>query len=94
MPLEISPNAPTVLVRKAAYERAGLVRADIDQSLNLTSDEFRLEGDLIAIGPLYEDDAVASLVERLEAAGLAFFDDYFELPGNWPAWTRVYVRGA
>ncbi len=91
MPLEISSRAPTVLIRRSAFERGGLARADIDARFNLTPDEFRAEGELIAIGPLYDDDALAVLTDQLEALGLVYFDDFFELSGNWPPWLHLYV---
>jgi hypothetical protein len=93
MPLEISSRTPTMLIRRSAFERAGLARADIDARFNLTPDEFRAEGELIAIGPLYDDDALAVLTEQLEALGLVYFDDFFDLSGNWPDWVRIYARG-
>lgn len=93
MPLEMSRDAPTVLVRRTAFESAGLVRAELDARLNLTPDEFRVERDLIAIGPLFDDDAVVWLTEQLEARGLVYFDDFFELPGNWPPWVGLYATG-
>ena len=93
MPLEISSRAPTMLIRKSAFERAGLARADIDARFSLTPDEFRVEGELIAIGPLYGDDALAVLTEHFEALGLVYFDDFFDLSGNWPEWLRVFVMG-
>lgn len=91
MPLEIPSAAPTILIRRSAFERAGLTRPDIDARYNLTPDEFRVEGEIIAVGPLYEEDAVADLVEQLERIGLVYFDDYFEMSGNWPAWGRIFV---
>lgn len=91
MPLELPPDAPTMLVRKSAFERAGLTRADIDARYNLTASEFRVEGELIAIGPLYEEDALADLTEQLEGLGLIYFDDFFEMSGNWPEWSAVFV---
>lgn len=91
MPLELEHDAPTMLIRKEAYERAGLVRATIDEWLGLTPDEFRVEGGLIAIGPLYGDDAIGELAERLEEAGLTHYDDFFDLSGNWPDWLRLFA---
>ena len=52
MPLEAPAGLPTILVRKEAYERANLLRSEIDQQFNLTDAEFRVEGNLVAIGPL------------------------------------------
>jgi hypothetical protein len=91
MPLDISPDAPTLVIRKAAFERAGLSRAAFDQRLNLTPDEFRVEGKLIAVGPLPGDTTLTDLIADIEGAGLVYFDDFFELSGNWPDWLRIYV---
>ncbi|HET9455564.1 MAG TPA: hypothetical protein VFO66_14865 [Gemmatimonadaceae bacterium] len=92
MPLKIAAGAPTLLIRRAALERAGLSRAQLDERLNLTADEFRLERDLIVVGPIHGED-IASLVAELEEAGLAYFDDFFELTGNWPEWMTVFAGG-
>lgn len=91
MPIPLSVGATTLFVRRAAYERAGLVRAAIDARLVLTQDEFRVEGGLVAIGPVYEADALAAVIDELERLGLAYFDDYFELSGNWPEWLKLFA---
>jgi hypothetical protein len=91
MPLEIPPLAPTLLIRKAAFDASMLTRAAFDERLNLTADEFRVEGALIAVGPLPGDDAVSDLIDELEEAGLTYFDDFFELSGNWPEWLRLHA---
>lgn len=91
MPLAINADAPTLLIRKSAFERVGLTRRTIDDRLNLTPDEFRVEGDLIAVGPLVGETALPGLVEELESVGLVYFDDFFELSGNWPAWLRLFA---
>ena len=93
MPLEVPPLAPTLFVRRIAFERIGMTRAAFDERLNLTEDEFRVEGDLIAIGPLPGESTLTDLIEELETAGLEYFDDFFELSGNWPEWLRLYVMG-
>jgi hypothetical protein len=92
MPLEVSPSAPTLLIRKRAFDGAGLTRSGFDERLNLTADEFRVEGELIAIGPLLPDSSLVDLIDELEAAGLTYFDDFFELSGNWPEWLSLYAR--
>lgn len=91
MPLSINREAPTLLIRRDAFERAGIERRALDEQFNLTPDEFRVEGSMIAIGPLFEDDALVALVEALESQGLRYFDDFFELSGNWPDWLRVFA---
>jgi len=97
MPLPIPPGAPTLVIRRDAYERVGLARAAIDERLGLTDQEFRVEGDLVLIGPVHDADAFASFLEELESLGLSFYDDFFELSGNWPDWLTVLagsgVRG-
>ncbi len=91
MPIDVPSSAPTLLIRKAAFDASTLSRAAFDERLNLTADEFRVEGSLIAIGPLQGDDAVTDLIEELEEAGLTYFDDFFELSGNWPDWLRLFA---
>lgn len=91
MPIPLTYGAATLFVRRAAYERAKLVRSAIDERLGLTNDEFRVEGELVAIGPIYEAEGLAALIDDLEGLGLAYFDDYFELSGNWPDWLRLFA---
>lgn len=80
-----------LFIKRDAYERVGLTRVAIDQRLNLTPDEFRVDGQLIIIGPLPDDSLLRDLFDDLEQTGLVYFDDYFELSGNWPTWLRLYV---
>ena len=92
MALPIASGAPTVFIRRAAYESSGLTRAAIDARLSLAPDEFRVEANLIAIGPIYSDSAqVSELIGELEGLGLVYYDDFFELSGNWPDWLRVHA---
>jgi hypothetical protein len=93
MAVAITSHAPTLFVRKAAFEKAGLTRRRIDERLNLTADEFRVERDLIAIGPIPAVEDLPALLAELEGLGLVYFDDFFELSGNWPAWLRLYASG-
>jgi hypothetical protein len=91
MPLDIPASSPTLIIRREAFERAGLTRAAIDEHLNLTPEEFRVEGPLIAVGPLVGEDTLGDLIEELERTGLAYYDDFFELSGNWPEWLQLYA---
>jgi hypothetical protein len=93
MALSIDGTAPTLLIRRDAFERVGLTRQQFDDALNLTPDEFRVEGALIAVGPLVGETALGELIDALEGAGLVYFDDFFELSGNWPTWLRVFAQG-
>jgi len=72
MALRVATGAPTMFIRREAYEKSGLTRASIDEKLGLTPDEFRVEGDLIAIGPIYGGgrDALGDLIAEIEALGL------------------------
>ncbi len=94
MPLPIAQGVPTLFFRRQAYEQAGLTRASLDARLGLTDAEFRVEGDLIALGPIYDVDSLGALVDELEAAGLTYYEDFFELSGSWPEWLSVLARGS
>jgi hypothetical protein len=91
MAQEIPSGQAMLFIKRDAYERVGLTRAAIDQRLNLTPDEFRVEGALVMVGPLPDDTGLRDLFDELEETGLVYFDDYFELSGNWPAWLRLFV---
>ena len=93
MPLELSHGHIVVLIRQNAFERGGLARNVIDERYNLTDEEFRVEDGLVALGPLPSDDMLSGLIEDLENSGLVYFDDFFELSGNWPDWLSLYARG-
>ena len=93
MPLSIAHGVPTLFFRRQAYEQAGLTRASLDARLGLTDAEFRVEGDLIALGPIYDIDSLGALVDELEASGLTYYDDFFEMSGSWPEWLSVLARG-
>ena len=94
MPLDINTGAPTLFIRREAFERVGLTRAQLDDRLGLTADEFRVEGQLVAIGPLVGETGIEELVAELEGLGLVYYDDFFELSGNWPDWLRLLVMAA
>lgn len=91
MPLEIANNAPTLLVRREAYERLAISRTAVDERLGLTADEFRVDNSLVVIGPVFDEAGLERLIEELESAGLRHFEDYFDLSGNWPDWLKIIV---
>lgn len=96
MALAIPTGAPTLFIRRAAYESSGISRAQLDERLSLTPDEFRVEGDLIVLGPIYGEDgaALGEFISELESLGLVYFDDFFELSGNWPEWLKIHASGS
>lgn len=91
MPLNVTAGLPTILIRKDAFEGAGINRSEIDALFNLTDDEFRVEGSLVVSGPLPSDDMVGLVIAFFEARGLVYYDEFFELSGNWPEWLRLYA---
>ena len=94
MPLPVTQGVPTLFFRRAAYERAELTRAALDARLGLPDAEFRVEDDLVALGPIYDADALGTLVDELEASGLTYYEDFFELSGSWPEWLVILARAA
>lgn len=91
MPLPLAAGASTLLIRKDAFERAGITRDQIDHALQLTDEEFRVERGLVAIGPVYDADGLQALVDVLEERGLTYFNDFCEMSGNWPGWLSVFA---
>lgn len=94
MPLSLTQGVPTLLFRREAYERAGLTRASLDARLGLTDTEFQVDGDLVALGPIYDVEALGTLVDELEGLGLTYFDDFFEMSGSWPEWLALIANVA
>jgi hypothetical protein len=93
MPLSVSQGSPTIFIRREAFERVGLTRTALDARFNLTDEEFRVEGRVVAIGPLFGEEALTALIGELEDLGPTYFEDFFELTGNWPEWVRLVVVG-
>jgi hypothetical protein len=91
MPLSVRAGLPILFVRKEAFERASLMRAEIDEQFNLTDAEFRVEKGLVAIGPLPSDEMIGPKIEYFEKKGIAYYDDMFELSGNWPEWLLLFA---
>ena len=92
MPVELSQGRPVILIRQSSYERTGILRHALDERFNLTPEEFTVESGLIRIGPLPSDDLLSELIAALEENGLVYFDDFFDLSGNWPEWLALYAR--
>jgi hypothetical protein len=94
MALELAHGRAVILILQSAFERSGISRSAIDERYNLTADEFRVEEGLVVLGPLPSDDMLPELIADLEQSGLVYFDDFFDLTGNWPEWLILYARGA
>jgi hypothetical protein len=94
MALELVHGRAVILILQSAFERSGISRSAIDERYNLTADEFRVEEGLVVLGPLPSDDVLPELIDDLEQSGLVYFDDFFDLTGNWPEWLILYARGA
>src|SRR5690606_8567148 len=63
MPLSVPVGYPSLLIRKEAFERAGLTRAAFDERLGLTDEEFRVERGLVVVGPIFEEASFQSVIE-------------------------------
>jgi hypothetical protein len=93
MPLNIAAGQPTLLIRRDAFERAGLTRAALDERLGLTPDEFRVEGSLIAVGPIVGETALDDLITELESRGRAHNHHILYQSGNRPHRVRQVAGG-
>ncbi len=93
MPLPLAEGYPSLVIRKAAYERAGLTRAAFDTRLGLTDEEFRVERGLVVIGPIVSADDLPDVIAELEQLGLVYYEDFFDLSGSWPGWLTLLAMG-
>jgi hypothetical protein len=91
MPIRLDQDQSTLLLRRAAFERAGLARTMLDERFGLTEGEFQVEGDLICVGPISAAEDLQQIISELETAGLTYFEDFFELSGNWPEWLTLFA---
>lgn len=91
MPIRIEQDQPSLLIRKSAFERAGLARATFDERLGLAEGEFQMEDELICVGPIPVGEDLQQVIHELENAGLTYFEDFFELSGNWPEWLSIFA---
>ncbi|MGQ0765307.1 MAG: hypothetical protein ACT4OZ_06545 [Gemmatimonadota bacterium] len=91
MPIRIQQGSPSVLIRRDRFERTQLSRTDLDRLLNLTPEEFAVEGELISVGPIVDAEGIEVIVRELEGAGLVYFEDFFDLSGNWPDWLQLFA---
>ena len=94
MPLALARERISLVMRREAFERAGLARMDFDRRLGLTDEEFRVEGGLICIGPIHEEAALSEVIAELEARGIVYFDDFFDVSGNWPEWLTLFAMAS
>jgi hypothetical protein len=94
MPLELAHGRSVILIRQQAYENAGLIRYAVDERYNLAPNEFAVQEGLVILGPLPSDELLPSVIDDLEQSGLVYFDDFFEMSGNWPDWLALYARNA
>ena len=92
MPVQLPRGRAVILIHREAYERSGIARRSLDERYNLTPDEFNVEGGLISVGPLPSDDLLSDLITELEGSGLVYYDDFFDMSGNWPEWLSIYAR--
>jgi hypothetical protein len=91
---ELAHGRSVILIRQGAYQRVGIIRHALDERYSLAPDEFAVEEGLVILGPLASDDFLSRIISDLEESGLVYFDDFFEMSGNWPDWLALYARNA
>lgn len=50
-----------------------------------------MERDLLSSARSLAVESLTALVELFEHRGLVYFDDFFEMSGNWPEWLSVFA---
>jgi hypothetical protein len=74
-----------LIIRRGALTERHIDLRDLLTALEV--DE-RLDGsdDLLSFGPHFGREALNTMISRLTALGLVYFDDFFEFCGDYPPW--------
>ena len=74
-----------LIVRRSALAER---QVDMRDLLNAMETKEGLDGsnDLLSFGPHFGREALNTIIARLTNLGLVYFDDFFELCGDYPSW--------
>ena len=74
-----------LIIRRGALTERHVDLGDLLTALEVNE---RLEGsdDLLSFGPHFGREALNTMISRLTALGLVYFDDFFEFCGDYPPW--------
>jgi hypothetical protein len=82
-----------LIVRKPALAENGISKSALLDILENTEVLGEDEG-LISFGPLFGEEALEEMMNRLTAHRLNYVDDFFELNLLLPTWARLGVASA
>jgi len=87
--INVTPEYGLVVRKDALLERG----VSLEKLLVAMKVEAPLDSDdrLISFGPSFGQEALDGLVRELLGLGLQYFDDFFEVVGDYPAWCRFKV---
>lgn len=80
-----------LIVRKAAVTEHALPSDAITLAMKGCEPAFE-DSDLIVYGPLFGQEAQKTYSDALQAAGLTYVDDFYELSIDLPAWLQLGAR--
>jgi hypothetical protein len=74
-----------LIIRRGALTERHVELRDLLTALEVNE---RLDGsdDLLSFGPHFGREALNTMISRLTALGLVYFDDFFEFCGDYPPW--------
>src|SRR6185312_2342182 len=74
-----------LIIRRSALTERHVDLRDLLTALEVNE---RLDGsnELLSFGPHFGREALNTMISRLTALGLVYFDDFFEFCGDYPTW--------
>ncbi len=86
-----SSSIPVTFEFELVIRRASLDESDIpfEKIIELMEEELFSQNEaLLCFGPSFGIEALETFIIRLKAAGLEYYDDFYELQLDHPAWLR------
>ncbi len=79
-----------IVVRKAALDEHHVSMPSLFQAME-TERPFDEDANLVSFGPHFGGEAAREFIERLEALGLVYGQDFIDLADTLPEWCHLYV---
>ncbi|ATA53150.1 hypothetical protein CKY39_07950 [Variovorax boronicumulans] len=90
MSIEVTFSSGLV-IRQSALVARGVTRTQLLEALE-SARPMAEDGELLSFGPCFGQEACDEFVRRLEALGLVYVDDFFDLTLSHPDWLKFSAQ--